>query len=53
MGPLPIVIDVQLQNTAVNATTTIILNTSDFYISYLADLGVEAVNYNTSRIDRV
>jgi len=35
----------------VNTTTALILNTSDFYISYLANIGVEAVNYNTSRID--
>jgi len=46
------VMNVELHNVEVNSSTSLILNTSDFYISYLADLGVEAVDYNTSRIDR-
>jgi hypothetical protein len=45
------VVDLQ-QKFDLNATTSIILNTSDFYISYLANIGVDAVNYNTNRIDR-
>lgn len=51
IGPLPTVIDVQMRNTLINATTKIILNTTDFYINYLAQLKVDAVNYNTTRID--
>jgi len=49
----PRVINVELHNVEVNTSTSLILNTSDFYISYLADLGAEAVGYNISRIDRV
>ncbi len=53
-GALPYtVMNVELHNVEVNITTQLILNTSDFYISYLANLGVEAVNYNTSKIDRI
>jgi hypothetical protein len=51
-GEFLIMVDVLQQKFDLNATTSIILNTSDFYISYLANIGVEAVNYNTSRIDR-
>jgi len=48
---IPMVIDINLQDMEVNATTQLILNTSDFYISYLSKLAVRAVNYNTSRVD--
>ncbi len=51
IGPLPTVMDVQMHNTHLNATTKIILNTTDFYIKYLAQLRVDAVNYNTTRTD--
>jgi hypothetical protein len=50
---MPIIIDMRLQNIHVNTSTTLILNTNDFYISYPAQLSVSAVNYNTSRIDNV
>jgi hypothetical protein len=53
IGPLPNVINVQLQNTYINSTTAIILNTTDFYINYLAQLQVSAAGYNTSRTDKV
>jgi len=42
---------VDIQGLQINATTQLILNTSDFYISYLSKLAVHAVNYNTSRVD--
>lgn len=52
IGPLPTVMDVQMHNTHLNATTKIILNTTDFYIAFLSMLKVDAVNYNTTRIER-
>ena len=51
IGSLPNVVDVQLQNTQINSTTSIILNTTDFYINYLSQLQVSAADYNTSRTD--
>lgn len=38
---------------AINVTTKLILNTTDFYINYLAQLRVAAVGYNTTRLDKV
>jgi len=36
---------------SINVTTKLILNTSDFYISYLSKLEVSAIGYNTSMVD--
>ena len=47
----PELLNVQLSQLKVNTSTSLILNTSDFYISYLSKLAVRAVNYNTSRVD--
>ncbi len=52
VGNLPQVLDIDLHNVVVATNATLILNTSDFYISYLAQLETTAVNYDTDRIDK-
>jgi hypothetical protein len=52
VGNLPQVLDIDLHNAAVLTNATLILNTSDFYISYLTQLETTAVNYDTDRVDR-
>lgn len=51
-GVLPnTVINVQFHNIQMDTKTALILNTSDFYISYLAQIETTAVGYDTDRID--
>jgi hypothetical protein len=40
IGPLPLVIDIQLKNTLVDTDTKLKLNTTEFYINYAAILNV-------------
>lgn len=51
IGSLPNVLEVQLQNTVINTSTAIILNTSDFYINYMSKLYVSATDYNITKVD--
>jgi hypothetical protein len=44
-------VSIQAGYPVINLTTTLILNTTDFYTNYLSQLQVSAVNYNTSRTD--
>jgi hypothetical protein len=53
VGPLPTVIKVTLQNTEVDTLTSILLNTTEFYINYLTKLKTVDLNYNTSRVDQI
>lgn len=51
VGPLDNLIKISLQNTEVDTLTTILLNTTEFYINYLTKLKTIDLNYNTSRVD--
>ena len=52
VGNLPQILDIDLHNVVTMTNTTLILNTSDFYINYLTQLETTAVNYDTDRVDR-
>jgi hypothetical protein len=45
------VVTVELQNAGVNTTTTLYLNTSDFYITYPAKLLVYDINHQANKTD--